>query len=237
VKYLAILSILDDDTDFTETLTSSIFINEKFNENYLGAYQILEKTKQEFDPVNLSNSLSNFLISALDITVLSDNKIHLINALLDAILYFSITNKAILSILANNLTQHKDERLIRIFEHNLEQNNYRKAAQWLYLFFLCHPNALSFTTTKYNDSEEEYLQNFVKEDNENYQIVINELFSFFADFNIDYLTWFSGISIQPNNVNFFVSLINQFNQNDNPSLNIDIEWLVRHWNTIKTLSE
>lgn len=237
IDYLNIISNEEEDKDFTLELISDDFVNSKFNENYLGMYKILERLNLEFKYLTVSEKLANYLVTVLGVSKMTTTELARSNSLLDSILYFLKNDEEILMSLVEKITPVKDERIIRIFEQNIQNDNFAKAAIWLYIFLLSYPSTLSFPTKNFNDVNQEYIRNFLEKDNENYQRINSDLIKFFEEFNIDYSSWFYGIGLNEQNVNFLTSLVIEFKQNKASSFDIRVDWITGHWNVFAKLPE
>ena len=223
--------------DFATVVKLQNYQNGTFTQDILGAFKILDELSIVYDKLSLFQRLSTLIIEETGTPELTDDLLLSINNLLDAILYYRAEGDYFLSQFITPLSAHQHGRIIRVFQNCVQGQIYNKAAEWLYIHFLCHPSKLEFPTKEYDDYDEQYLKKFISSKTNEKERVIDKLMDFFNVYQIDYLSWFNEITINEESISLIVSLLTKFSEEEYLDIELSLEWIYEYWQIFQSLPE
>jgi hypothetical protein len=225
--------------DFSEVVSLSSYKDPPFSENIIGAFKMLDELEFDYDKKVLCNNLKSKLISELKHDPFEDAYQKSTNNLLDSILYFQKSEKSVFADFISSLNSQQNGSIIRAYGKNLQKNDYKNAARWLYIQLRCFPTELIPQSTPFTDFDKSYLEKTIEvkeETEENIIKTIKELRNFLKDFDFEITTWFEKIKVDQKNAKLHYILLSEFKDMKNERFDISLDWMYHNWEIFYKIS-
>ena len=227
---------LEGEIDFNSVFTFVENAIIPFKRSILGAFQMLEKLRFDYDKNLLCSNLSKKVITELEVEETNETYPSSTNNILDAILYLSSTDAKRFADFIASLNGHNNGLIIRAIEKNYKEDDFKNCARWLYVQFRCFPDDFVYPTTDLKEYDIDFIEHFSNSDKEEIEKVISELRIFFEAYDFEVTNWFEKIEVKPEIVRLLHFILKEFNSFSREKFDINLDWMYSNWEIFRKRS-